>query len=401
MDTYDDFQDPVSAIIRRYFAIDSIAAGKSSDPFLWRFTGRLLSKDSEAVFDTLTGLLQVYNLAPLFRVESGMQVVYVIKEPPRQNTGRRMVNLLLFGLTILSVLISGALYSYQGTLDGDTGNIISELWANLKSGIPFAASLLLILSAHELGHYFAGRYHKVKVTLPYFIPLPLSTFGTMGAFIQIKSVPKNRKQLLDIAVAGPLAGLLVTIPLLIIGLSLSEIGTIPAVLNDSPSIQLEGNSILYLLMKQLVFNRWLPEPAFYATPQLLHWAKYYLTGTPLPLGGLDVMLHPVAWAGWAGLLVTSLNLIPAGQLDGGHILFGLFGSNGSRKVLPLVLLLLAALGFVWNGWWMWVVLILVFGRSQTQLLDQITPLDTKRKVLGLVMLIVFILVFIPVPLTIV
>jgi membrane-associated protease RseP (regulator of RpoE activity) len=201
--------------------------------------------------------------------------------------------------------------------------------------------------------------------------------------------------LLDIGIAGPLAGLVVAIPVLLLGLSLSRVDRI-----SSGGVILEGNSILYLLLKFSVFQRWLPEPvSFNGLPPLLYWLRYFFTGRPLPLGGLDVQLHPVAWAGWAGLLVTALNLIPAGTLDGGHIVHSLFGKHAS-KILPFVMGSLLLLGLVWSGWWLWLFLIFFLGRVYAAPLDQITPLDPRRKAIAILGLVIFFLVFIPVPLTV-
>jgi membrane-associated protease RseP (regulator of RpoE activity) len=272
---------------------------------------------------------------------------------------------------------------------------------NLGSGMPFAVSLLAILLAHEFGHYLAARYHKTDVTLPYFLPFPFSPFGTLGAFIQLKEPPRNKRILLDIGIAGPLAGLIVAIPVLLIGLSLSEVSRIPGILGAGQAFSLEGNSILYLLAKFFIHGQWLPTPASYGdVSPIIYWLRYVFTGLPSPIGGMDVMLHPIAWAGWAGLLVTALNLIPAGQLDGGHVLYALFGKN-SRFVLPFILGGLAILGFFWQGWWLWVFLILFLGSSHAQPLDQITKLDTGRVALAVFGLIVFVLVFVPVPLQII
>ena len=178
----------------------------------------------------------------------------------------------------------------------------------------------------------------------------------------MKDIPRNKNHLLDIGIAGPLAGLIVAIPVLILGLSLSKVEVLPAVLAQGQAFQLEGNSILYLALKALVKGQLLPSPATYGgISPILYWIRYFFTGQPYPLGGSDVMLHPVAWAGWAGLLVTSLNLIPAGQLDGGHLFYVLFGEKGSKRILPAILVILTGLGFFWNGWWLWVALILFFG----------------------------------------
>jgi membrane-associated protease RseP (regulator of RpoE activity) len=161
---------------------------------------------------------------------------------------------------------------------------------------------------------------------------------------------------------------------------------------------LEGNSILYLLAKFVIKGKLLPEPLSYGgLPPLLYWLRYIFTGMPIPLGGLDVQLHPVAWAGWAGLLVTAMNLIPAGQLDGGHILYVLLGKR-TKKVFPFLLATVALLGIAWNGWLLWAFLLFIFGRVNAEPLDEITPLDTRRKIIAVLMLIIFFLVFIPVPL---
>jgi membrane-associated protease RseP (regulator of RpoE activity) len=186
-----------------------------------------------------------------------------------------------------------------------------------------------------------------------------------------------------------------------IGLSLSHIEPIPLVFPEGQGFQIEGNSITYMVLKWLQFDQLLPQPASYGSMSpLLYWLKYFFTARPFPLGGTDVMIHPVAWAGWAGLLVTSLNLIPAGQLDGGHIFHLLFGTKTSRRIYPFLLAFLFGMGFLWSGWWLWAGLLFFFGRNYAEPLDQITPLDTKRKILGLIALVIFLLTFIPVPLSV-
>jgi membrane-associated protease RseP (regulator of RpoE activity) len=162
----------------------------------------------------------------------------------------------------------------------------------------------------------------------------------------------------------------------------------------------EGNSILYLLLKLIVKGELLPQPATYAgMSPILYWIRYFFTGSPLPAGGTDLLFNPIVWAGWTGLLVTSLNLIPAGQLDGGHIMYVLIGKKTVR-LLPFILAALILLGFAWNGWWLWALLIFLLGRIHAEPLDQITPLDPKRKAMAVLGVIMFFLVFIPVPLLI-
>lgn len=387
------FQESVDAAVSRVFYIEDFTLGNPKQDYLLRYRGRLRLEDSAAAYDQLAQSLRHQSLTPLFRIEDGRQVVYVVPGRPTPRASNPMINLVLGILTFFSVVLTGATFGLTEPLPNDIGQAIFTL---LERGWPFAISMLAILGAHEFGHYLAGRHHGVHVTLPYFIPMPFSAFGTMGAFINMKEPPKNRRHLLDIGIAGPLAGLAVAIPVLLIGLSLSEITRLlPA---PDQTIQLEGNSILYLAAKFLTFGQLLPAPANTPTSPLLYWIIYFFTGQPLPIGGLDVNLHPVAWAGWAGLLVTSMNLIPAGQLDGGHMLYVLIGRQKARKVLPFILSGLVLLGFAWQGWWLWAVIIFMLGRNYAEPLDQITPLDDRRKWLAVLALVVFLLTFIPVPL---
>jgi membrane-associated protease RseP (regulator of RpoE activity) len=213
----------------------------------------------------------------------------------------------------------------------------------------------------------------------------------MGAFISMQAIPRNKRILFDIGVAGPLAGMVVAIPVLFLGLSMSSLITI----QPNAGSFLEGNSLLYLLAKRAVFGRFLPSPDGGAGG-LLYWLQYFFTGRPIPFGGTDVFIHPVAFAGWAGLLVTALNLLPAGTLDGGHVVYSLFGEKAARA-LPFVLGALLILGAFWNGWWLWAGLLVWLGRVHAEPLDQITPLDPARKLVAVLVLLVFVLVFSPVP----
>lgn len=393
-------RDPVSSLVANYFDIQQTILGGGRYPFVTRYVGRL-RMDSETAHRALTKELKKHRLTPLFLEENEQQIIQLMPALPKPRPSNPWINLVFFLLTVVSMLMAGALYSYVGPEPSSAVELVRALLNNLGSGLPFAASLLAILLAHEFGHYLAGRYHKTAVTLPYFLPFPLSPFGTLGAFIQLKEPPRNKRVLLDIGIAGPLAGLVIAIPILLIGLSLSELSQIPVAIRAGDGYSLEGNSIFYLLSKYAVFGQWLPTPqSFDGVSPLTYWLKYFFTGLPTPLGGTDVFLHPVAWAGWAGLLVTALNLIPAGQLDGGHILYSLLGKRASIA-LPVVLVGIGILGFFWSGWWLWVFLIFMMGRQHAQPLDQITQLDPARKALAIFGLIVFILVFIPVPLRVV
>ncbi|MET0790924.1 MAG: site-2 protease family protein [Polyangiaceae bacterium] len=211
-------------------------------------------------------------------------------EPPKY-----ALNLLLFVLTVISVFWTGA-----EAIDPTWGESLDpRRWLEIWHGWPFAVPLLAILVAHESGHYIAARIHRVPASLPFFIPLPkLSPFGTMGAVIGMSGRIRSRVALLDIGAAGPIAGMVVALPVLAIGLAHSPIGP------SGEHYTQEGQSLLYMAMKRIFAG-------------------------PIP-NGSDVQLHPTAWAGWVGLLVTMINLLPWGQLDGGHIAYALFGKRQDR-----------------------------------------------------------------------
>ncbi len=394
--------DEYTAIVSRVLNIEDITRGDGKTKYLIRYRGRFLHEDTAAAYDQLATALRPKGITPLFRKEKNSEAILLIDGVVQPKPSRVWVNILLFILTLISVFIAGVYYTLGGVYEGPTSPGFQDLMPyvldSLGGGLAFMVSLLAILLAHEFGHYLAGRYHHTHVTLPYFIPFPLSAFGTMGAFIQLKEPPRNKRILLDIGLAGPLAGLVVAIPVLLLGLSLSEVSNIPANLPPGQGLQIEGNSILYLFSKYIVFGQLLPAPGSYGSISVFeYWVRYFFTGRPLPLGGVDVLLHPVAWAGWAGLLVTALNLIPAGQLDGGHVLYSLVGRR-ANFLLPIILGGLVLLGFVWPGWWLWAFLIFLLGRFHAEPLDQITPLDPPRQAIAVLGLLVFILVFTPVPL---
>jgi membrane-associated protease RseP (regulator of RpoE activity) len=265
----------------------------------------------------------------------------------------------------------------------------------LEGGPYFAATLMGILLCHELGHYVVGRRRGVDASLPYFIPMPpFLTSGTLGAVIRMRNPISERNALFDVGAAGPIAGLLVAIPLLVIGLTLSHVGPIP---KDN---MIEGNSILYALLKYAVFGRW------------------------LPADGIDVDLHPMASAGWLGLLITMINLMPIGQLDGGHIARAALGdahekwSERLHKALPIVGVIVGGVMFVlaqragldvlhslWyarTGILPWVVWTLLLGWMRRQAGEYHppvgdTPLDLRRRWYALGMLVIFVLIATPVP----
>ncbi|MEA3344854.1 MAG: site-2 protease family protein [Chloroflexota bacterium] len=359
--------DSISALLRMavadVLAVHDVTTGYKGSRAI-RLRGQLLVEPSEA-YECVAPRFKELGHTPLFRRKEGMDVILAVPGSLSSPSSKQRpwVAGALFLVTLVSVLLAGAMMAEQVQPRG-----LFTLRGLLK-GWPFALSLLSILAAHELGHYFVARHFGVPVSLPYFIPMPLNSLGTMGAVINMQGPPRNRRQLLAIGAAGPLAGAVLAVPTLILGLLLSEVRPIP-----SGSVLIEGNSLLYILLKLLIFGRYLPS------------------------GGVDVFLHPVAFAGWAGLLVTGLNLIPVGQLDGGHIMHALLG----RQVQWLhwgVIAALIALGvaFHWYGWFLWAGLLFLFSQRRTMLLNEITELNLPGRLLAVLMLILFILTFVPIP----
>lgn len=338
-----------------------------------RFRGRFLC-DLANCFDELRHRFERHGYTPLIRNEADEVALFAIPAVYAPPASKWLINLVLFVLTVLSTLFVAASAEIAASHPGmDLTEVYRLTLGNLWLGWPFSLTLLLILGAHELGHYFAARYHRVPVTLPYFIPMPFSIIGTMGAFIRLKAPIKNRRALLDIGAAGPLAGMVFALPILIIGLSTSEVGPLP-----EGGYMLEGNSILYALLKIAIFGRFLPD------------------------GNMDVMLNQVAWAGWVGLLVTGLNLFPVGQLDGGHVSYTLFGDRAKLFYWP-VIITLGVLAFIsaTPTWAVWVVLLFFLGRRHAEPLDNVTELDSRRRIVAIFTLSLFLLVFIPIPLRLV
>jgi membrane-associated protease RseP (regulator of RpoE activity) len=401
--------DILTSRVSRIFRVEDVTAG---DPKEWiaRYRGYLLNEeDSLAAYDQLAEAVRPYHITPLFRKEQGgKQLIYLIQSPtvPRLSSNL-LVNVLLFILTFFSMMLMGVDVPAE-TISGRDASSISILFQHILTGWPFAVSMMGILFAHEMGHYLMCRYYNVPATLPFFIPAPfISPLGTLGAFIAMRGIPKNKRVLFDVGVAGPLAGVVIAIPVLFIGLSLSQLGPIGQAAPGTSGL-LEGNSIFYLFSKYLVFGKLLPEPiSMGGLSPAMYWLRYFLTAQPIPFNGLDVQLDPVALAGWAGLLVTALNLVPVGTLDGGHVAYGLFGEK-ARRIFPVAIGALIALSFLPSlltlslgafnfSWLLWVFILFWLGNVRTQPLDDITPLDGKRRALGFVMLLIFVLLFTPIP----
>ncbi len=300
-------------------------------------------------------------------------------DPPRGSPtffakNRVWLNILLFVVTVLATFIVGfswsASYKYADTLFGNP-HLASDPAVMLDPEIitlslVYAVVLIGILLGHELGHFLTCRYYKIDATLPYFIPAP-TLIGTLGAFIKIRSPITKKQQLFDIGIAGPLTGFVLSLPAVIYGLSVSKV--VPSLPQEEAI--LFGEPLLIKIVGSFIFK-----------------------GVP---EGFDVVPHPVAFAGWVGVLVTSLNLFPVGQLDGGHVVYALIGQK-SRKIAPFFLGVFVFMGVVfWIGWFVWALLIYFLGLKHPRIADEDKPLSQGRRAIGYLMLVVFILSFIPDP----
>jgi membrane-associated protease RseP (regulator of RpoE activity) len=325
-----------------------------------------LRGDAELAFSELKNEIGS-EAVPLLQTEPhGRTSLTLIPKPVEAAAMERRVrpwlHWLLFGLTFLTTIFAGA--AHQGV------NLLREPGL-FSIGLPYSVALLAILGCHELGHYFTARHHGMRVTPPFFIPVPFA-LGTFGAFIQMRSPAESRRILFDVAVAGPLAGLAVAIPALYFGLKSSEI--VPA---GSALTGMGGSlSQASILMSVLV-----------------HASLGDAVGA-----GNALRLSPLAFAGWLGLLVTALNLIPVGQLDGGHIARALLGTRVGAVVssLSLTALFLLAL-FVWPGLMMWAIIIFFMAGRGMPPLNDVSPLPFGRKILAIAAFVILALILIPMP----
>lgn len=346
------------------------------------FRGRLRKgtpqPPTRSAYDDIQQRFKPLGFTPMLQREHGEEVIVAIEGtlPMRQIQTRWWLHLILLLVTLGTTTIMGAALtgmpvseSWRALQAWDT----TTLWSVLKDGLPFSLTLLAILGVHEMGHYVAARLHGVKVTLPFFIPLPVSgSLGTMGAVIFIRSPLMNRRALFDVGIAGPLAGLVVALPLYLVGLQ------------AEPAIGLPQTWI------QAGITR-------VANPPLLDAIAPLVVDT----GNLDRFVfyrHPMALAAWFGVLLTALNLLPLGQFDGGHVAYALLGRS-AWPLANLVFFLLLALGFfgLWFAWLIWAFMGLLTGLRHPPPHDDITPLGRVRTVIGIATAVIFALIFVPVP----
>ena len=280
-------------------------------------------------------------------------------------------NLTLFLLTLLTTTMAGAYMA------GVEHPLLSP--RGLAQGLTFSVPLMAILLFHELGHYITARRNHVNVSLPYFIPAPLPSIfiiGTFGAFIRMKSPPRSRRVMFDVGAAGPWAGMILAVPAVIIGLHYSNVGPLQ---RSAGGYEL-GNSLLFLGL-----------------------ARWILGVDP---NSVTINLHPIAFAGWIGLLVTTINLLPVGQLDGGHVIYALFGKShrAISRLFVVCCVLMAVVPWVlgwayWAGWLLWAMLLVFLGLGHPSAIDADTPLDLRRRAFAWLTIALFIVTFSPVPIS--
>jgi len=243
---------------------------------------------------------------------------------------------------------------------------VASTW--IVGGPAYSFTIILILLGHEMGHYLMSRRYGIRATLPFFLPFPLPPFGTLGAVIRMESTVSSRKTLFDTGVAGPFTSLILSVPAIVIGLKLSNIVPVSHVKEGALRL---------------------------ADPLLFSFIQRFVLGEVSE--NYEILLHPIGFAGWVGLFVTALNLLPIGQLDGGHIAYGLFGRR-SRVIFLVAIVVMAFITVFYNpGWFLLLILIILFGFRHPPPIDDITPLDWRRKIVGGVAFLVFFLSFTPAP----
>ncbi len=271
-----------------------------------------------------------------------------------------LLNLALYIITIFTTMLAGAFLEGVNPLVNPSA---------LVKGLPFSLTLMLILSAHEFGHYLVSRKEGVESTLPFFIPAP-PPIGSFGAIIRMRSVIPSKKVLMAIGAGGPLAGFMVALPAVIVGLSLSSYGVSET---QEGGISL-GSSLLFSLLTRLVMG--------------------------VSAGDHDIYLHSVAFAGWWGFFITALNLLPMGQTDGGHVVYSIMGRHHKRVSLAVFLCMVPMGIFLWPGWLMWAVIMFFVGLRHPPVMDETTELDFRHRLVGALVLVIFALTFLPVPIQI-
>ena len=333
------------------------------------FFCRIDDSTFEEKFDSLRKSLLKDGYIPMFRYESGEHIIYIIQKPKKKEKSI-LINVLLLIATIITTILTGSILNMGFSDVWSIANVIDILDIdNLLSGaLFFAFPLMSILFIHEMGHYFTSKIHGIRASLPFFLPIPpiLPGFniGTFGALISSSDPMPNKKALFDVGISGPAAGFIIAIPVTAIGIATSEIVPIPSF--ESGDIIL-GSSLLFILITNLIHT--IPE-------------------------GFTLNLNSIAFAGWIGLLITSINLLPAGQLDGGHIFRSVLGEKQKYAGWIAVFIM------IFTGWAFFaIIIVFLMGMMHPPPLNDYTKLDVKRKLFFIVALSILLLCFIPYPIS--
>ena len=291
-------------------------------------------------------------------------------QPPRKFRDRIWVHALLLVLTLASTTLAGSGHYLSFASDFGVKPVTLSALGYAMCGLWYSLTILAILGCHELGHYYACRYYDVDASRPFFLPFPLAFSGTLGAFIRIREPIPSKRMLFDIGIAGPIAGFLIAVPALFIGMWLSRLVIFP---KGTDGFEL-GEPLLFKLVTWLVWGH-VPD-------------------------GYTINMHPVAFAAWFGLLATALNLFPIGQLDGGHISYAVLGRKSSYVTLGMVVCGVGLMAFSLS-WTVWMVvtiaMLFMFGRHHPRTFDEAVPLDRSRMILAAFAVLMFILCFTPAP----
>ncbi|UCH71839.1 MAG: site-2 protease family protein [Thermoplasmatales archaeon] len=352
--------------VGKHFPFYDLRFSKDTTAFFVRIEEETLEKK----FDLLRRALSEKGFIPILKYEQGEHIIYVVKKPKRKEKPV-WVNYLLLIATIITTIITGSIL-YLGFSDVwtmpnpmDVLNPINLFYGALLFSLP----LMSILIIHEMGHYYISKKHGIATSLPFFLPippvLPSLNIGTFGALISSRDPMPNKKALFDVGIAGPIAGFLVAIPITAIGIATAEKIPIPTAETLATGEAVFGSSILIELLTRGILN--LPQ-------------------------GMTIDMNPVLFAGWVGLLITSINLLPAGQLDGGHIFRAVLGEK--QKYAGWIAIFI----MIFTGWFFFAIVILfLMGMMHPPPLNDDTELDIKRKLLFIVALVVLIICFIPFP----
>src|SRR6266567_1279285 len=345
--------ESIRTVVAKYFTVYGVVV----TPLALTFQVSSPTGSIDAPFDELRQELVPKDYIPTITLERGETLVHVQRRP-RTRFARRQVNLLLLLLTIPSIVFFGGAWNWSAY----SGEPILSAASIGYGSLFFSLPLLTILGSHEMGHYLVAKRYKVQASLPFFLP-SLPPLGTLGAFISLRDPIPNRRALLDIGVSGPLVGFAIAIPVTLVGLALST---------ASPSLppSVAGEQI----QASLLFN-------------------FLSLFFPLPD---SFVMHPLAFAGWVGLFVTAINLLPAGQLDGGHVARALFGRNQFYLSWAAILLLFT-MSYFYIGWIFFAFLILMLGARHPPPLNDLTRLDPVRKLVGIAAVVILFLTFVPVP----